>query len=73
MEPILDEVQAERKTAIHVVKVDTDQSPEIASKFRVTSLPNFILFRQGLPIAQRNGTTSKKDFLDWIDANLQQS
>ena len=73
MEPILDEVQTERKTSIHVVKVDTDQSPEIASKFRVTSLPNFIIFRNGLPVAQRSGRTSKKDFMDWIDANLQQS
>jgi len=66
--PILAEIAAERPDALRIFKFDAGQEPQFASRFRITSVPNLVLFHAGGPIAQRSGFSPKRDLLSWIDA-----
>ncbi len=45
--PVLEELAQEMKEKLAIVKVDTDQSVNIAARFEVTSIPTLILFKDG--------------------------
>lgn len=57
--PIIDQVAEEYAGKIKVVKLDTDANPESAVKFRITSIPNLILFKAGKPVNQLIGAVDK--------------
>ena len=38
-----------------VLKVDTEKNPELAARFGVRSIPNFVVFRAGKQVAQQAG------------------
>lgn len=65
--PILAEIAAERPDTLRIFKFDAGQEPQFASQFRITSVPNLVLFQDGGPIAQRSGFSPKRDLLSWID------
>ena len=44
--PVLDEIAAERDD-IKVVKIDVDQEPDLASQFKVYSIPTLMVFKNG--------------------------
>ena len=70
MLPIVTEIAAERSAVLKVLKFDASSDPAFVSRFRVSSVPNFVLFQDGAPIAQRSGFCSKRDLLAWIDSSL---
>jgi len=45
--PVLDRIQAEHPGKITILKLDVEDSPELAVKYRITSLPVMKLFRNG--------------------------
>ncbi len=45
--PVLEELAQEMVGKVTVVKVDTDQSAQVAGKYEVTSIPTLILFKDG--------------------------
>lgn len=45
--PILDQLAGENLTTTKVVKVNIDESPNIAAQFNVHSIPTLILFKGG--------------------------
>jgi thioredoxin 1 len=47
MHPILDQLKNKMGGSIRVVKIDVDKNQEVASKFKVRSVPTLILFRKG--------------------------
>jgi thioredoxin-like negative regulator of GroEL len=66
--PILAEIAAERPDTLRIFKFDAGQDPQFASKFRIASVPNLVLFQGGGPVAQRSGFSPKRDLLAWIDS-----
>jgi len=58
LSPVLDEL-AQETPGVRIVKVNIDQSPESARRYRVKSLPTLILFHGGKPIARRGGLLNK--------------
>jgi thioredoxin len=70
MLPILSEIAAERTATLRVFKFDAGNDPEFASKFRVSAVPNFILFQRGVPVGQRSGFVQKRELLAWIDSAI---
>ena len=41
-----------------VLKVDTEKHPELAARFDVQGIPNFVVLSQGRPVAQEAGAMS---------------
>ncbi|MAH03185.1 thioredoxin [Candidatus Pacearchaeota archaeon] len=62
MEPIIDELSEEFKGKIKFAKVNIDDNPELAGKFNVSSIPNFVLFKNGKQIEQFIGSMSSEEF-----------
>ena len=70
MAPVLDRVAAERAAVLQVGKVNTDEEPELASRYGVRSIPTLILFREGREIARHSGAVDFGTLLRWIDGAL---
>jgi thioredoxin 2 len=50
-----------------VLKVNTEQHPQLASKFGVRSIPNFVVLRNGKVVAQRSGFGGRADMRRWVE------
>ena len=61
--PVLDEVAAEVEGRALVYKVDIDQSPDVASRYGVNSVPTLIVFENGQIKAQTVGAQPKQNLL----------
>ncbi|QDH13694.1 thioredoxin [Formicincola oecophyllae] len=67
--PILEDVAKEMQGRLKVVKVDIDQSPELASRFGIRSIPTLILFKNGEAVAQQMGAMPRSQLVSWIEQN----
>ena len=68
--PILEEIADEQAGALRIAKVNVDQSPELARRFQVMSIPTMILFRDGEPAIQIVGAKGKAQLLEELSAHL---
>ncbi len=50
-----------------VLKVDTEAHPELAARYRVQSIPNFVVFRKGRPVIQKSGVAPMSEMRRWIE------
>lgn len=60
MAPVVDELANEFQDRANVVKVNVDESPELASRYRVDSIPMFIVVRDGHAAQKLVGVQSKQ-------------
>jgi thioredoxin 2 len=51
-----------------VLKVDTDAHGELAQRYQIQSIPNFVLFSGGRPLRQRAGATDHRQLERWAVA-----
>jgi len=65
--PILEDVASERKDSLRVVKINIDESPDLARQFGVRSIPTLMLFQHGQPQAQRVGTLRRVELDAFLD------
>ncbi len=64
--PIVHEI-AEENNNIVVGKINVDDSPELAMKFGVMSIPTLIVMKNGEPTAQAVGLRSKEQILQMTE------
>jgi len=70
MSPIIDELGETFNGKIKFGKVDVGENQELAQKFNVSSIPNFILIKDGKVIDQFVGSIPKEDFEEKLKAHL---
>ena len=63
--PILDEIAEERED-IKVCKVDIDEQPELASRYRVMSVPTLMVLKDGNIVEQSIGAKPKHQILAMV-------
>jgi thioredoxin 1 len=63
--PILDEIAQERED-IKVCKVDIDEQPELASRFRIMSVPTLMVLKDGNIVDQSIGARPKHQILAMV-------
>jgi len=51
-----------------VLKVDTERHPEIAGRYQVQSIPNFLVIRNGRVVTQKAGVTPRAEMKRWLEA-----
>jgi thioredoxin 2 len=49
-----------------VLKVDTEAHPALAERFRIQSIPNFIVFRNGRVVSQQAGLAPRSEMRKWL-------
>ena len=62
MSPILDDLSQKFKGKVKFVKINIDDNQNLAEKFNIVSIPNFILFKDGKQTAQFIGAVSEEEF-----------
>lgn len=71
MAPALEQVAAEMKGKVKVVKLDVDQNPETTGRYRIQAMPTLMIFKDGQVAAQRVGAlVQKKQIEDWINGAI---
>ena len=60
--PIIDQLSDEKKE-VKFVKIDVDQSGDLAGQYNVFSIPTFVVFKDGQVASQFVGAMSKEGFL----------
>jgi len=68
--PILEELAEEMKGKVRIAKVDVDSNQNLAVKFRVSSIPSFVLFKKGQVADRMLGAMPKSSFQQFLDRNL---
>jgi thioredoxin 1 len=68
--PILAQIATERQDRLTVVKLNSDENPEISAKYRVMALPTLMLFHHGELIWSIVGARPKAKLLKDIDEAL---
>ena len=63
--PILDEIAEERED-IKVCKVDIDEQPELASRYRIMSVPTLMVLKNGNIMEQSIGAKPKHQILAMV-------
>lgn len=64
--PTLEEVAAESPQA-KIVKVNIDESPELAARYGVKSIPSLMVFKNGQVVAKQQGVASKTRLKTMLD------
>ncbi len=70
LSPVLEEVLEESKGEFDIVKVDVDESYDLAKKFGVMSVPTMIIFQEGIETDKMIGYRQKDDILEEIKSYL---
>ena len=53
-----------------VVKLDTERHPEVAARFNVRGIPNFIVFNAGQPVNQQAGLVDHAQMEAWLKSAI---
>ena len=68
--PIIEKVAAEFAGRVKLVKVNSDESPEVAGALNIRSIPNVIAFRDGRPVAQFVGALPESQVRQFFQSLL---
>lgn len=64
--PEVARVAAEMTGQSVIIKVDTERYPEVAGRFNVRGIPNFIVFSGGRPVLQQAGVVDHQQMETWL-------
>ncbi len=68
--PMVEELAAEYQGRLKVVKVDVDESTDIASRYRIQSIPTLMVFKGGQEVERVIGAVPKSMLLGRIQKHL---
>ena len=68
--PIVDEMAEAYQGKMKFCKVNVDENMNLAKKYRVMGIPQFIIFRGGQRVADMQGAQPVQVFRDIIEQNL---
>ncbi|MBI3810710.1 MAG: thioredoxin [Nitrospirae bacterium] len=68
--PVVDELAQEYGGRLRVLKLNTDENPDVASRYQIMGIPTLLFFKDGKPVDKIVGAAAKKQFKDKIDSLL---
>jgi thioredoxin 1 len=68
--PLLEEIAAEHKDKLEVVKLNVDDNPQTALRFEVMSIPTMIVFKDGEPVNRLIGARPKGRLVSELEGVL---
>ncbi len=67
--PVLEQVAIELGSKIKIVKINVDNNPQSPAQYGVRSIPNLILFKNGVVVGNKVGALTKSQLLAFISAS----
>ena len=68
--PVLEDVSDKLAGKVNFYNVDVDESPELAMRYRVNSVPCLVLLKNGSLADQSVGFRPEAQITAWIEGNL---
>jgi thioredoxin 1 len=68
--PIIDELSAEYGDKLRAVKLNTDESPGVATEYGIRSIPTVMLFKNGTKMTSVIGAVPKQSLVQTIEKYL---
>ena len=66
--PEVHELAREMAGKAIILKVNSDAYPQVAARFGVQSIPNFVVLRDGQVVFQRAGLAPRAEMRRWLEA-----
>ena len=68
--PVVDEISEQYKGQIKVVKVNTDENPNVASQYGIRSIPTLMIFKGGQKVDMVGGAVPKTTLASTLEKYL---
>jgi thioredoxin 2 len=68
--PALEQLASEMAGQLKLVKVNTDENPQVSQRFNVSSIPTLLLFKEGEVVDQQIGAAPAATLRTWLQGNL---
>jgi thioredoxin 1 len=68
--PVIEELSEDIGDKAKFFKMNVDENPEIASKYRISSIPNVMIFKNGEVVENMVGFRPKQDFENAISKHV---
>ncbi len=68
--PAVEELAKEYAGKVKVAKLNTDENPDIASRYKIMGIPTIMFFKDGQKVDQVVGAVPKPQLKAKIDSNL---
>ena len=65
--PLLDELATEYDGKVKIGKINTDEQQQLATEYRIQSIPTLLFFKNGQVVNQMIGARGKRDFKAALD------
>lgn len=65
--PILEQVASEHGNDVDLVKVNTDENPQVAGQYKIEGIPAVIAFRNGVPVNQFVGALPEPQVREFFE------
>ena len=66
MAPAFAQAAGDLEPQLRLAKLNTEANPEIAMRFKISSIPTMVLFNQGKEIQRQSGATTAAGIGNWI-------
>ena len=70
MAPAFEQVARDLEPTIRLAKLNTENEPQLASRFAIRSIPTLAIFRGGREIARQSGAMDAGGLTRWIRSHL---
>ncbi|MBN2038663.1 MAG: thioredoxin [Spirochaetes bacterium] len=71
MSPIIEELATDYKGKANVFKLNVDEAREIASEYKITSIPTVMIFKDGEKVEEFIGAMPKNRLEDHLNKHMQ--
>ncbi len=68
--PLLETIATDYEDRLRVVKLNIDENPLTAPKYKIRSIPTLLLFKDGTVAAQQIGAVSRAQLTVFLDQNI---
>lgn len=68
LSPVVDELAADMKDKVKVVKINIDEAPETPTKYGVRGIPTLMIFKNGEIVDTRVGGMPKTQLEEWVES-----
>lgn len=68
--PVVDEIAIQYEGQVKVVKVNTDENPQVASRYGIRSIPTLMIFKAGQRVDMVVGAVPKSTLANTLDKHI---
>jgi len=70
LEPQIEELAKELDGRVKILKLDVDESRELAMKYRIMSVPTMLFFKEGMQVHMEQGPKTKDYLMNKVNEYL---